>query len=248
MREPWQFADDRVAEFDAEAVAYHRYRPRYPAGIFDDISELAELTVGSTAIEIGAGTGFATEPLVDKGLDVTAIEPAATMAALGAAQTGERARWIVGRFEDASVDEPVDLIVSFNAWHWVEPTRGLERVAELLRPGGAIALVWTEVTSWGGAAFDDALADAFGSPWPKTIPVVLQSRHVIGSDERFTSFEERHHLFERPLDAATFVAVTRTYGGPHTEARDAILTDLIEAAGGTVTKSEDAVLYLARRR
>jgi SAM-dependent methyltransferase len=248
MQEPWQFAGSRTAEFDAGALAYDRYRPRYPDRLFDDIIELGSVAPGSTAVEIGAGTGIATGPLANRGLRVTAIEPAPAMAAVGEARTGDRVRWYVGRFEECAIGGPVDLVTSFNAWHWVEPTRVVERVADLLRPAGAVALVWTEVVSWGGAAFDDALAEAFGAPWPKTIGPVLDSRLPIADDDRFGPFVERRHRFARDLDAATFVAVTRTYGGTHSDGRDAILTRLVQDAGGTVTKVEEAVLYLARRR
>jgi len=98
----WRGAQQRSEEFDARALDYDQYRPRYPDGLFDDIVELGALQPGATVIEIGAGTGIATGALADRGLQVTAIEPASAMAALGVTRLGSRARFVVGRFEDWS--------------------------------------------------------------------------------------------------------------------------------------------------
>jgi SAM-dependent methyltransferase len=247
VTEIWRIAAQRTSEFDAAAVAYDTYRPRYPAGVFDDIVDLGGLASGSAAVEIGAGTGIATAPLVDRGLEVTAVEPAPAMAALGRARVGDAARWVVGRFEDWPL-HPVDLVTSFNAWHWVEPVAGLDKVATALRPGGALALVWTDVASWGGEAFEQGLTEGFGAPWPKTLDHVAGSRRHVERDERFDACIERRHRFERTLDADTFVEVTRTYGAGLAEDDFETIRRLIERLGGSVTKVEEAVLYLARRR
>jgi SAM-dependent methyltransferase len=245
----WRVAGERSSEFDASALEYDRYRPRYPDGVFDDIVELGRLSVGARAVEVGAGTGIATGPLVDRGLQVTAIEPSSAMAAVAAQKLGHRASIVVGRFEDWSPEGPVQLVAAFNAWHWIEPEIGVARAAHLLAPGGSLALAWTEVVSFGQEPFGDRLVEAFGTPWSKGVDHILGSLEPVNEDGRFDDFRVRRHRFERRLDAATFVAVTRTYGGAHDDDRDEMLRRMIDDDfGGTVTKVEDAVLYLARRR
>ena len=249
MSDLWRVAQERSAIFDANAVAYDQYRPRYPASLFDDIMVRGELQPGMAVVEVGAGTGIATAPLVDRGLHVTAIEPAPAMAAVAAEKLAARARIVVGRFEDWPQTEQVQLVVACNAWHWVQPEAGLELAAKLLPSGGALALVWTEVVSWGNEPFEDRLAEAFGSPWPKTLEQVLGSLCAVEDDRRFIDADVRRHRFERTLDAETYIAVTRTYGGDHSEGHDRMIRRIIdEDLGGTVTKVEDAVLFLVRRR
>lgn len=248
MSDIWRLAARRTKQFDAAAVAYDRYRPRYPDGIFDDILELGELRPEALAIEIGAGTGIATASLADHGLRVIAIEPSSSMRKLAQEKLGDKVRFLPGRFEDLCPTEGADLIVAFSAWHWVEPGKGIDLVAELLPPRGTLAIAWTEVVSWGEDGFEDRLADVTGSPWPKHVEEVVASLCPISADPRFAKFAVRRHRFERTLDAAWFIGLTRTYPGFHSPERDEQFRKIIDNEfGGTVTRVEDAVLHLTRR-
>ncbi len=173
MSELWKVAAEASDRFAADALRYDRFRPRYPAAVFDDIVESGRLRPGDRAIEVGAGTGIATGPLVERGLAVTAVEPAGAMAAVAAARLADRAAFVVGRFEDLAPDPAsVRLVADFNAWHWVDPVTALDLTAGVLEPGGSLALVWTEVVSWGGVPFEDRLAETFGARWEKRIDEV----------------------------------------------------------------------------
>lgn len=207
----------------------------------------AGLLPGAAVVEIGAGTGIATVPLVERELTVTALEPAPELAALARAKVGERATVVEERFEVSTVPAPVALVAAFNAWHWVEPASGLTGAARLLAAGGHLALVWTEVTSWGEDPLEERLTTIFGAPWPKRMDHIEESLRTVRDDPRFGPFEVLHHPFERTLDGEAYVAVTRTYGGERSEDQLRELQRVIDGeCGGAVTKREDAVLYLAR--
>ena len=243
----WRMAEKRSGEFDAQALDYDKYRPRYPEPVFDEIVSLADLAPGAHVLEVGAGTGIATVPLVHRGLDVTAIEPAPAMADVLDSKIPERVRIIVSRFEDYSPEYPMSLLASFNAWHWIKPSMAVERTVASLEPGGWLAFVWTEVLSWGQGRFEERLAETFGEPWPKRLGLVDGSMQSNRKDQRFGDFQVFHHPFERTLDAQTFVSVTKTYGGNRTsEQYQAIERIINREFDGTITKVEDAVLYLAR--
>jgi hypothetical protein len=155
----------------------------------------------------------------------------------------------LGRFEDFSPDSSVKLLAAFNAWHWVEPGIAVDLAAQLLEPGGSVALVWTEVVSWGEEPFEERLAETFGSPSDKRFEHDVDgSMQPVRHDPRFDNFQAHHHPFERILDAETFVAVTKTYGGDRTiEQYEAIERIINDDFGGSITKVEDAVLYLTAR-
>jgi len=162
---------------------------------------------------------------------------------------GTNARFVEGRFEDWLPTESTDLIAAFNSWPWVEPDKGVGLASKLLSPGGSLALVWTEVLSWGEDGFDARLAEVTGAPWPKRLDQVLPSLQPVRANACFDDFTVGHHRVERRLDADSFIAVTRTYGGHHSTEHDQLIRQLIEDEfAGEVTKAEDAILYLARRR
>ena len=249
MSDLWRSASEASGRFGAQARSYDRYRPRYPESVFDDIVRVAGIAEGAEVIEVGAGTGIATEPLARRGFSVTAIEPSPEMAALAELKLRGRGSVFVGRFEDYPEPGPVQLIASFNAWHWVDPGVAVDRAAELLTPGCSLALVWTEVVSWGGDAFEGRLAEITGHPWVKRMEHVEGSMRPLRSDPRFDDRLELHHVFERTLDAETFLAVTKTYGGQWSDGQYEAIGRVIDAeCGGSVTKVEDAAVYLWQRQ
>src|SRR3984885_11467919 len=70
----------RALSFGLVAEAYERFRPGYPAELFDVVMAYAGGPV-RTALEGGAGTGKATRLFADRGVIATATEPAVEMLA-----------------------------------------------------------------------------------------------------------------------------------------------------------------------
>jgi SAM-dependent methyltransferase len=94
------------------------------------------------AVDLGAGTGKLTRLLLARGLEVTAVEPADGMREqLAAAVPG--ARVLAGSGEAVPVgDGAADVLLSAQAWHWVDPVAAVPEAARVLRPGGTLGLVW----------------------------------------------------------------------------------------------------------
>ena len=60
--------------FDTIPEHFDRYRPRYCAELFDALIAYAEIASGKSVLELGPGTGQATEPVLNTGCDYHAIE------------------------------------------------------------------------------------------------------------------------------------------------------------------------------
>ncbi|MHB1153924.1 MAG: rRNA adenine N-6-methyltransferase family protein [Eubacteriales bacterium] len=60
--------------FDSIPDEFDKWRPRYCDELFTDVIEYSKLDSGKTALEIGPGTGQATEPILKTGCSYTAIE------------------------------------------------------------------------------------------------------------------------------------------------------------------------------
>ena len=125
--------------------AYRAVRPTYPTAVFDRIERYTNLPASPRVLEIGAGTGQATQQMAARGWRVLALEPGADLARSARAELAEFDTVDVrtSRFENAELtDNAFDLIAAATAWHWIDPTRGIPKAARLLRPDGAIALWW----------------------------------------------------------------------------------------------------------
>jgi SAM-dependent methyltransferase len=131
--------------FNTDAVAYRRGRPPYPDAVFSLLRSRCGLQAAARVLEIGAGTGLATGPLLAAGATVVAVEPGERLAAvLDADFGGERLQVCVSDFETADLAGPFDLAVAATALHWLDPNTSTERIARLVRPGGWLAAWWND--------------------------------------------------------------------------------------------------------
>lgn len=135
-------ARERRLVFGEVADAYQRARPPYPPQLFDAIVEITGVTAGDRVLEVGAGTGKATEGLLARGFDVTAIEPSPEMAGVLRSRFPEVTVHPCG-LEDWMLEPAAFAVVAAaHSWHWVDPVLGPSKAADALRPGGWIALFW----------------------------------------------------------------------------------------------------------
>ena len=128
--------------FDTAAAQYDRWRPLYAAALFRDVFSAAGVGPSRRALEIGAGTGQATRPVLETGCDVTALEPGRNMACFleEKFKSAPNFRVICETFEDFSEeDDTYDLIFAATAFHWIPEEIGYRKVFQLLKSGGVFA-------------------------------------------------------------------------------------------------------------
>jgi ubiquinone/menaquinone biosynthesis C-methylase UbiE len=132
--------------FDGVTPLYEACRLGYPADIVDFVVATAGLGARSTVLEVGCGTGQLTERLACFVFSLTAIDIGPSMIAAARHRLGGSAvSFRVTAFEDfPAAEASFDLIVAGAAFHWVDPDVKFPKTAELLRPGGWLALLDTE--------------------------------------------------------------------------------------------------------
>jgi len=121
--------------FARAAAAYERGRPDYPPAAVDWLAGF----IDGPVVDLAAGTGMLTRALVARGFDIVAVEPVAEMRA----RIDGRARALDGTAEAIPVDDAsAGAVTVAQAFHWFDGPRALTEIARVLRPGGALALVF----------------------------------------------------------------------------------------------------------
>lgn len=194
----------RAASFDDVADAYERARPGYP----DDAVRWLVGDAPRDVLDLGAGTGKLTRALVALGHRVTAVEPLEGMREqLVRAVPGAVA--LEGSAERIPVaDASVDVVTVAQAFHWFDHELALPEIARVLRPGGALALVWN-------------MRDA-SVPWVAELGVLMGAETysgmrlaeaTIGASDQYGAVEEASFSHEQRLDEATLcdLVLSRSY-------------------------------------
>jgi SAM-dependent methyltransferase len=188
--------------FTTVAEAYDAARPGYPPGVRELLVDRAGLAQGSRVVEIGLGTGQATAMLLDAGASVTAIELGAEMAAVLVGKfVGADLDVIVRPFESATLPaSSFDLVVAATSFHWLSPEVALARCADLLAPGGWIALWWNH---YGDPDRPDDVYRAIDTVLERLAPVLVGNPPTASNGldvaarmadfERVARFDEVHH-------------------------------------------------------
>ncbi len=245
--------------FGEVADLYHRVRPGYPPSAFEAISEFSGLREGAEVLEVGAGTGRATAPLLARGWRVLALEPSFEMAAVARRELGAVAGFelVETGFEAWEPGERrFDLVCSAQAWHWIDQEVGFPKAAQVLVPEGVLALLWNRPQ--GGDAdlrgrIDDLyrrLAPQLSSQAPGEVE--LDRRRQIADSRLFGPTELVRVAWERSYAAAEYVQLMLTQSDHRLLEADrrarllGAIFDLIERAGGRYRVGYVTLLYLTR--
>lgn len=177
---------NRRMSFNAGASAYQRGRPPYPQAVFDLLANRCGLRPGARVLDIGAGTGHATGPLLAAGAHVVAVEPGVNLATLLAANHAcDRLEVTIADFETADLAGGFDLAVAATSLHWLDPVIAIKKAGELVRPGGWLAAWWTEFGDTNRpTSFRDRLDDVYRDLLPAE-PGYLSSRPTALDTQRW---------------------------------------------------------------
>jgi SAM-dependent methyltransferase len=184
-----------VRGFSRSADAYERGRPGYPDAAVSLFA--SRLPARARVLDLAAGTGKLTRPLLAAGLEVIAVEPVAVMRSALPASV----RALEGTAEAIPLAAAeVDGVAVGQAFHWFDGDTALPEIHRVLRPDGLLALLWNT------RAEDDPVnraIDELLAPYRRGTPTQRSKdwRAAFDRTTLFAPLEERGFPSEQRLDA-----------------------------------------------
>ena len=152
-------------------------------------------------VDLAAGTGKLTSPLLASGAEVVAVEPVAEMRAALPAGAGA----LDGTAEALPLSTAsADAVAVAQAFHWFDGDAALAEIHRVLRPGGALALVWNRRRM--DEPLNQALEELIAPYRGRTSAFQTGAwRTAFERTKLFGPFEERLFANEQSLDAERLV-------------------------------------------
>ncbi|MGL5415900.1 MAG: class I SAM-dependent methyltransferase [Clostridium sp.] len=132
--------------FDKIPEEFDKYRPRYCKELFNELITLSNLNSTKNVLEIGPGTGQATEPILKTGSNYTAIELGENFTKYMQKKFSRYDNFNIIN-EDFEVydfkGKKFDLIYSAATIQWIPEKIAFKKAFDLLKPGGILAMFMT---------------------------------------------------------------------------------------------------------
>ncbi|MBR3743059.1 MAG: methyltransferase domain-containing protein [Clostridia bacterium] len=244
--------------FDTIPEQFDRYRPRYSEALFADLIAYAGIGKDKTVLELGPGTGQATDPILKTGCDYHAIE-------LGE-HLFEKMKEKYGRFPNFHIvnDDFIthdfggarfDLIYSAATIQWIPEEIAFSKTFSLLRPGGTLAMLLTrgDYRTPNEALYQNIQKVYAAYFKPETPYPHGAFQYANAVNYGYAGFEKREYPGQRVFTAEEYAAFCGTHCDhiviPEPEKSQFFegLKNAVLEAGNRIVFSDTYVLYLAKK-
>ena len=244
--------------FDTIPEQFDRYRPRYSAELFADLIAFTEIGPGKTVLELGPGTGQATDPVLHTGCDYTAIELGENLSAMMQRKYGHFPNFHIVNDDFITHDfgrQTFDLIYSAATIQWIPEEIAFPKTFALLNPGGTLAMMLTRSDY---RTPDEELYQRIQEVY--TAYFKPQTKYTHGSFQYtnaplygYTDFEKREFCGTREFTADEYAAFCGTHCDhivipePYKSLFFHGLREAVREAGNKVVFNDTYILYLAKK-
>jgi ubiquinone/menaquinone biosynthesis C-methylase UbiE len=243
--------------FDSIPEEFDKWRTRYCEELFTDVIEYSKLDSDKTALEIGPGTGQATEPILKTGCSYWAIELGENLAEYikNKFSSYDNFKIVNADFERYDFGQnQFDLIYSAATIQWIPEKIGFPKVYDILKSGGAFAMFMTHSDEKSAneplyRRIQEIYAEYFHPETEYTCKLTYSNVVNYG----FVDFECRNYHKTRELNAEEYISWISTHA-PHITLQEPYkskfftgIKDAILSFGNNITVYDTIILYLARK-
>ena len=244
--------------FNSIPEQFDKYRPRYTPELFADFIAYARITPESTVLELGPGTGQATDPILDTGCAYHGIEIGENLAAKMMEKYGERENFhiVVDDFITHDFGEQrFDVIYSAATIQWIPEKIAFTRCYELLKPGGVLAMFMTRTDErTPNAHFYDRIQQAYDiyfRPEKRYTCHMVYENAVHYGFEDFHYMDWKHRKFYTADEYCDYLAATQvshiTLREPHRSRFFGAVHAAVAENGNCMIHDDTTALYLTRK-
>jgi len=243
--------------FDSIPEEFDKWRTRYCDELFADVIEYSRLDSTKTALEIGPGTGQATEPILKTGCSYLAIELGENLA-----EYTKNKFSLYNNFKIVNADfetydfgqQKFDLVYSAATIQWIPEEIGFPKVYNLLKSGGTFAMMMTQ-TDYKTPNEDlyTKIEEVYSKYFYPENNYTCSLAYSNVEKYCLVDFECRNYHKTREFNADQFVSYIGTHCD-HIALKEPYRTNFFEGirtaildAGNKITLNDTIVLYLAKK-
>lgn len=248
---------DKRKVFDTIPEQFDKWRPRYSRDLYDLIVERTRLGKGKSCLEIGPGTGQATDFALETGCDYTAIELGEHLADFMRRKYARYSNFSMVNADFETHDfgtKRFDLVYSAAAIQWIDQGIAYTKSFHLLKEGGFLAMFLTRSNYRDtNPALYDEIQKIYDTEFVTDQPYTQKFDYWAAKDYGFSSEEVMEFHGERVFTADDYVAFLGTHSTHvtlkenHREAFFGGIRKAILAAGNRLVMKDTYVLYLCRK-
>ena len=244
--------------FDTIPEEFDKYRPRYCPELFSELVDRARIDPNSSVLELGPGTGQATDPILLTGCDYNAIELGEHLYAMMKQKYDRYPNFHIVNDDFITHDfgeRQFDCVYSAATIQWIPEEVGFGKTFSLLKPGGTLAMLTThadyktpnEELFW-------RIQKVYSEYFKPAIEYPHRGfRYDHALNYGYTNFERQEFTGQRVLTADEYVAFCGTHCDhlvipePYKSKFFNGLRAAVVDAGGSIVFRDVYTLYLAKK-
>jgi len=236
---------------------FDKWRQTYCPELFEEVIRYANIGASSSVLEIGPGTGQATEPFLRTGCDYHAIELSADFISFMQKKFAAYPNMHLhhGDFElfDPG-DGQFDLVFSAATIQWIPEKIAFTRCFDLLKPGGVLAMFMTRTDERTPNAYYDRIQQAYDEHFHPETNYTCRldyDRAVEYGFEDFHYMDWKHRKFYTADEYCDYLAATQvshiTLREPHRSRFFGAVHAAVAENGNCMIHDDTTALYLTRK-
>lgn len=243
--------------FDSIPEEFERGRTKYCDEVFADVIKYSGLDSSKTALEIGPGTGQATEPILKTGCSYLAIELGENLAKYikNKFSKYDNFQIVNADFETYAFSQnQFDLVYSAATIQWIPEEIGFPKIYDMLKSNGTLAMMFTKTDEKSAnEALYQKIQEVYSKYFRPENEYTCNLNYNNVEKYGFTHIEYHEYKITRELNADEYVEWISTHAThitlqePYKSEFYTGIKEAIMSFGNSIKLNDTIVLYLARK-